>query len=99
MLEFVLVPAHPIHPARGSHPASRQRALLHSELSSETPLEARVKRECAELYPGIDSRVWYQVVMNGEYKDDLEGFWIQVEEWVTYVLTKHFDVQARTTVH
>ena len=90
MLEFVLVPA---HPAQG--PRRRSRAAQHSD----KPLEARVKRECADLYPGVDPRVWYQVLLDGEYQDDLEGFWIQVEEWVTYVLVKHFDVQTRPVVH
>jgi hypothetical protein len=90
MPEFSIVPAH-----------SAQGARRHNRLDqrSDQPLEARVKRECSELYPGIDPRVWYQVVQNGEYKDDLRGFWIQVEEWVTYVLAKHFDLQARPTLH
>ncbi len=63
------------------------------------PLEARVKPECVHLYPGVDPKVWYQVVQEGEYKDDLEGLWIQVTDWVTYVLAKHFDLQARPEVH
>ena len=90
MLPFALVPSHPI--ARSS------RRSQTSPLSAE-PLEARVKRECAELYPGVDPRMWYQVVLDGEYQDDLEGFWIQVDDWVTYVLTKHFDVQNRPALH
>jgi hypothetical protein len=90
MPELVLVPA---------HPAWGLRRLCRSDQRSDQPLEARVKRECSDLYPGIDPRVWYQVVLNGEYKDDLEGFWIQVEEWVTYVLAKHFDLQTRPVVH
>ena len=43
--------------------------------------------------------MWYHVVLDGEYQDDLEGFWIQVDDWVTYVLTKHFDVQTRPALH
>ena len=63
------------------------------------PLEARVKPECVHLYPGVDPNTWYQVVQEGEYKDDMEGLWIQVTDWVTYVLAKHFDLQARPNVH
>lgn len=63
------------------------------------PLEARVKPECGHLYPGVDPNTWYQVVQEGEYKDDMEGLWIQVTDWVTYVLAKHFDFQARPNVH
>jgi hypothetical protein len=62
-------------------------------------LEARVKPECVHLYPGVDPQTWYQVVQEGEYKDDMEGLWIQVTDWVTYVLAKHFDLQARPDVH
>jgi len=63
------------------------------------PLEARVKPECGHLYPGVDPNTWYQVVQEGEYKDDMQGLWIQVTDWVTYVLAKHFDFQARPNVH
>ena len=64
------------------------------------PLEARVKPEWVHLYPGVDPATWYQVVQEGEYKDDdMEGLWIQVTDWVTYVLAKHFDLQARPSVH
>jgi hypothetical protein len=63
------------------------------------PLEARVKPECVHLYPGVDPETWYQVVQEGEYKDEMEGLWIQVTDWVTYVLAKHFDLQARPDVH
>ncbi len=63
------------------------------------PLEARVKPECVHLYPGVDPSQWYKVVQEGEYKDDMEGLWIQVTDWVTYVLAKHFDLQARPEVH
>ena len=62
-------------------------------------LEARVKPECVHLYPGVDPQTWYQVVQEGEYKDEMEGLWIQVTDWVTYVLAKHFDLQARPGVH
>jgi len=63
------------------------------------PLEARVKPECVALYPGVNPRQWYPVVQEGEYKDDMEGLWIQVTEKVTYVLAKHFDLQARAQTH
>jgi hypothetical protein len=63
------------------------------------PLEARVKSECVHLYPGVDPKTWYQVVQEGEYKDEMEGLWIQVSDWVTYVLAKHFDLQARPDLH
>ena len=69
MLQLVLNPSHPNARALRS-PQTGQR--------SAEPLEARVKRECAELYPGVDPRIWYQVVLDGEYQDDLEGFWIQL---------------------
>lgn len=67
--------------------------------SGSHPLEARVKPECGHLYPGVDPKLWYRVVQEGEYKDDMEGLWIQVTDWVTYVLAKHFDLQARPEVH
>ena len=90
MPDFVLV----------SNDAARTpRRLTRADQHADQPLEARVKRECAELYPGVDPQVWYQVLLNGEFKDDLEGFWIQVDEWVTYVLIKHFDVQARAPLN
>lgn len=63
------------------------------------PLEARVKPAWVPLYPGVDPKRWYPVVQEGEYKDDMEGLWIQVIERVTYVLAQHFDVQARPEVH
>ncbi len=59
------------------------------------PVEARVKQGCAEFYPNVDPRVWYRVVLNGEFRDDMEGFWIQINDWVTYVLSKDFDVQEQ----
>lgn len=90
MFQFVLVPVYPTpRPPRFARTGQR----------SDEPLEARVKRECLELYPGVNPLVWYPVVLDGEFQDDLEGFWIQVEDWVTYVLTKHFDVQARSALH
>jgi hypothetical protein len=63
------------------------------------PLEARVKSECVHLYPGVDPATWYQVVQEGEYKDEMEGLWIQVSDWVTYVLARHFDLQTRRDLH
>lgn len=62
-------------------------------------LVARVKPDCASLYPGVDPEQWYRVVQEGEYKDDMEGLWIQVTDWVTYVLAKHFDLQTRPDAH
>ena len=59
-------------------------------------LEARVKPDFVHLYPGVDPRTWYKVVQEGEYQDEMEGLWIQVSDWVTYVLAKHFDLQSRT---
>jgi hypothetical protein len=73
------------------HPASASRAGKN--------LEARVKPECVHLYPGVDPKTWYQVVQEGEYRDDMEGLWIQVSDWVTYVLARHFDLQARPGMH
>jgi hypothetical protein len=43
--------------------------------------------------------VWYKVVQEGEYRDELEGLWIQVNDWVTYVLARHFDLQSHTAMH
>ena len=70
-----------------------------SNQSGDTKREARVKPECVHLYPGVDPNTWYAVVQEGEYRDDMEGLWIQVTDWVTYVLAKHFDLQDRTGVH
>jgi hypothetical protein len=67
--------------------------------TGEKKLQARVKPECGHLYPGVDPKVWYQVVQEGEYRDDLEGLWIQVNDWVTYVLARHFDVQTGPELH
>lgn len=63
------------------------------------PMEARVKPEYVHVYPGVDPKQWYWVVQEGEYKDEMEGLWIQVTDWVTYVLAKHFDLQARPEIH
>jgi hypothetical protein len=65
----------------------------------EKSLEARVKPDCVHLYPGVDPKTWYKVVQEGEYRDDMEGLWIQVSDWVTYVLAKHFDLQSRPAMH
>jgi hypothetical protein len=86
---------------------SPQRRPLHLRASRKTAsdqkgdksLEARVKPDCVHLYPGVDPNVWYQVVQEGEYRDEMEGLWIQVNDWVTYVLAKHFDLQSRTEMH
>jgi hypothetical protein len=67
--------------------------------SGDQSLEARVKPDCVHLYPGVDPKIWYRVVQEGEYRDDMEGLWIQVSDWVTYVLAKHFDLQSRTAMH
>ena len=83
-----ILPTH-LRGLRASRPANR----------GSQPLEARVKPEFVHLYPGVDPKTWYQVVQEGEYKDDMEGLWIQVTDWVTYVLAKHFDLQARPNVH
>ena len=78
---------------------SRPRRASATGHAGNRPLEARVKPECGHLYPGVDPKQWYNVVQEGEYKDDLEGLWIQVTDWVTYVLAKHFDLQARPQLH
>ena len=85
----------PLEPGGRSPP----RRSVASGQASNRPLEARVKPECVHLYPGVDPKQWYSVVQEGEYKDDLEGLWIQVTDWVTYVLAKHFDLQARPQLH
>ena len=82
----------PSEPGRGCHSTSTGPA-------GSRPLEARVKLQWAPLYPGVDPKQWYPVVQEGEYKDDMEGLWIQVTERVTYVLAKHFDLQARAQSH
>jgi hypothetical protein len=84
-----------------SHHASVSRAGRKTPLEQvgDKNLEARVKPECVHLYPGVDPKTWYQVVQEGEYRDDMEGLWIQVSDWVTYVLAQHFDLQARLGMH
>jgi hypothetical protein len=67
--------------------------------AGDKSLEARVKPDCVHLYPGVDPKTWYKVVQEGEYRDDMEGLWIQVSDWVTYVLAKHFDLQSGTAMH
>jgi hypothetical protein len=93
----------PINPASPpcSQPASDTRRAWKTapDQSGDEHLEARVKPECVHLYPGVDPKTWYQVVQEGEYRDDMEGLWIQVSDWVTYVLAQHFDVKARPGMH
>jgi hypothetical protein len=88
-------------PLPQSRPVSVSRAGRETapDPSGVKNLEARVKPECVHLYPGVDPKTWYQVVQEGEYRDDLEGLWIQVSDWVTYVLAEHFDLQARPGIH
>jgi hypothetical protein len=94
MLEFNLDPSPCVRPAylRSSRSTAPDR-------TGETNLEARVKPGCVHLYPGVDPKIWYKVVQEGEYRDEMEGLWIQVSDWVTYVLAKHFDLQARSEIH
>lgn len=70
-----------------------------TERKADRPARARVKAEWVHIYPGVDPKEWYPVVQEGEYKDDMEGLWIQVSDWVTYVLAKHFDLDTRQGVH
>jgi hypothetical protein len=39
------------------------------------------------------------VIQEGEYRDEMEGLWIQVNDRVTYVLALHFDLQIRPGIH
>jgi hypothetical protein len=87
------------YPSPGSQPVPRTSRGLKPDRSGDKPLEARVKPDCVHLYPGVDPQTWYQVVQEGEYRDEMEGLWIQVNDWVTYVLAKHFDLQSRPPVH
>jgi hypothetical protein len=86
-----------------SHGHSRRGTLgdrvAATDQTGEHNLEARVKPECVHLYPGVDPSTWYKVIQKGEYRDEMEGLWIQVSDWVTYVLAKHFDLQARPGLH
>jgi hypothetical protein len=81
------------------HSHSKVHASQPRAVSGEKSLEARVKPDCVHLYPGVDPRTWYQVLEEGEYRDEMQGLWIQVNDWVTYVLAKHFDLQSRPPVH
>jgi hypothetical protein len=80
-------------------PAIPQHARDRRSTGTGRPLEARVKPAWVPLYPGVDPDRWHPVLQEGEYKDDMEGLWIEVTERVTYVLAKHFDVQARPEAH
>jgi hypothetical protein len=95
MLDFYPYPS-PHRPSPASRRSSRRVSL---DQNGEKSLEARVKPDCVHLYPGVDPQVWYKVVQEGEYRDEMEGLWIQVNDWVTYVLAKHFDLQSRTAMH
>jgi hypothetical protein len=91
MLEY-----HPYPPSQRSPARPQSSPSVRPPQSGEGSLEARLKPDCAHLYPGVDPSVWYPVVQEGEYRDEMEGLWIQVKDWVTYVLAKHFDLQTRT---
>jgi hypothetical protein len=78
---------------------TRLERLLSEGRAGDQSLQARVKPEWVQLYPGVDPSRWYAVVQEGEYRDDMEGLWIQVNDWVTYVLARHFDLQARPGLH
>jgi hypothetical protein len=93
MLEFNYCPQHIL-----PYPRRARRSTSSGPLGSR-PLEARVKPEWVSLYPGVDPKQWYPVVQEGEYKDEMEGLWIQVTERVTYVLARHFDLQGRPEAH
>jgi hypothetical protein len=80
-------------------PARQTTRTVAPDHTGEQNLEARVKPDCVHLYPGVDPKTWYRVVQEGEYRDEMEGLWIQVSDWVTYVLAKHFDLQSRTATH
>jgi hypothetical protein len=94
MLEFYHTPSP--HPRR-THLRSSRAASANQP--GEKSLEAKVKPDCVHLYPGVDPAVWYKVVQEGEYRDEMEGLWIQVNDWVTYVLAKHFDLQSHTATN
>jgi hypothetical protein len=95
MLEFNPTLTSRIQPALG---LGSRRALSPDHTGAKS-LVARVKPECVHLYPGVDPNIWYHVVQEGEYRDEMEGLWIQVSDWVTYVLAKHFDLQSRPDTH
>ncbi len=94
----MMLQLNPIPPARSQAPPGSDGATELAQSGDQT-LEARVKPDCVHLYPGVDPKTWYKVVQEGEYRDDMEGIWIQVSDWVTYVLAKHFDLQSRTAMH
>ena len=88
------------YPSPRRHPAhARPLGTTSPDQMGEKSLEARVKPDCVHIYPGVDPKVWYKVVQEGEYRDEMEGLWIQVSDWVTYVLAKHFDLQSRAAMH
>ena len=87
------------YPSPGSKRVDSMAGRTAPDHAGEKPLEARVKPDCGHLYPGVDPKTWYEVVQEGEYRDEMEGLWIQVNDWVTYVLAKHFDLQSRPPVH
>lgn len=84
------------YPFLGLDPRARRST---GERKADRPARARVKPEWVHIYPGVDPKEWYPVVQEGEYKDEMEGLWIQVSDWVTYVLAKHFDLDTRQGVH
>ncbi|HEV7366771.1 MAG TPA: hypothetical protein VGN76_13065 [Gemmatimonadales bacterium] len=94
MLEINSYPSPPCGPVRGIR--SDKTDIGHA---GDKSIEARVKPECVHLYPGVDPKTWYRVVQEGEYRDEMEGLWIQVTDWVTYVLARHFDLQSRAEMH
>ena len=94
MHEFDPYPSPQPGPAR-----LRSSPSIRPAQSGDSSLEARLKPDCAHIYPGVDPAVWYRVLQEGEYRDEMEGLWIQVNDWVTYVLAKHFDVQSRAEMH
>jgi hypothetical protein len=88
-----------LDPSLHRQPGLRQPRHSSADQKGEKNLEARLKPAYANLYPGVDPDVWYRVVQEGEYRDEMEGLWIQVNDWVTYVLAQHFDLQSRAAMH
>lgn len=95
MLELNSYPSDALRPPSRLRP----RPAGATDPGGRRPVRARVKPECVHLYPGVDPKQWYAVVQEGEYRDDMEGLWIQVTDWVTYVLAKHFDLETRPELH
>jgi hypothetical protein len=95
----IMMPEFSPNPLARSQTGLRSLRATGPGQSGDQSLEARVKPDCVHLYPGVDPKVWYKVVQEGEYRDEMEGLWIQVSDWVTYVLAKHFDLQSRTAMH